>query len=335
MGLPESISVVIPVYDEQDSLEPLVEELVPVLRGLGRRWEVVFVDDGSRDRSREVLSRIVAVTPGCRLVALRRNFGKGAALMAGFRCATGDIVVTMDADLQDDPTEIPALIRTLEDGADLVSGWKAERRDPLSKRIPSRIFNGVTTRISGLELHDLNCGLKAYRSEVVRSLALSGDLYRYIPVMAAAEGFRVRELAVNHRPRRFGRSKYGWERYVRGFLDLLTIMFIGRFRWRPMHLFGGVGLLFGLVGTVISAYLAIVKLAGGSIGQRPLLILGVLLIVVGVQMFTVGLLSEMIQRNHLRRDVDEVEARIVRVVDGPDAADGGQETEVPAGTSKG
>lgn len=315
MAALDSISVVIPVFDERESLRPLLAELLPVLRSLDRRTEVVFVDDGSRDGSGDLLEELAGAEAEVRVVRLRTNFGKGAALMAGFRYATGDAVVTMDADLQDDPAEIPAMVGALEAGADLVSGWKADRRDPWSKRIASKVFNGVTSRMSGLALHDLNCGLKAYRKEVVRSLSLSGDLYRYIPVMAAAEGFRVQEMAVNHRPRRFGRSKYGLERYVRGFLDLLTIMFIGRFRWRPMHLFGGLGLLFSAVGLGISAYMAVLKITGQSIGQRPLLLLGVLLTVVGVQLFTIGLLSEMIQRNHLRRDVDEVAARIVRVID--------------------
>jgi glycosyltransferase involved in cell wall biosynthesis len=310
-----SISVVVPVYNEHESLRPLAAELLPVVRSLGRPAEVIFVDDGSQDGSFAVLEELAAAEPEVRVVRLRRNFGKGAALMAGFRHASGDAVITMDADLQDDPTELPAMIDALEDGADLVSGWKAERRDGWTKRAASKVFNGVTARLSGLALHDLNCGLKAYRAEVVRSLSLSGDLYRYIPVMAAAEGYRVREMAVNHRPRRYGRSKYGLERYVRGFLDLLTIMFIGRFRWRPMHLFGGLGLAFFVVGSGISVYMAALKIAGHAIGGRPLLLLGVLLIVVGVQLFTIGLLSEMIQRNHLRRDVDEVAARIDRVID--------------------
>ena len=309
-----SISVVIPVFNERESLRPLAEELLPVVRSLGRTAEVIFVDDGSQDGSFAALEELAATEADVRVVRLRRNFGKGAALMAGFRHARGDAVITMDADLQDDPSELPAMIAALEDGADLVSGWKAERRDGWTKRAASKVFNGVTARLSGLALHDLNCGLKAYRVEVVRSLSLSGDLYRYIPVMAAAEGFRVREMAVNHRPRRFGRSKYGLERYVRGFLDLLTIMFIGRFRWRPMHLFGGIGLAFSTVGFAISVYMAALKIAGHAIGGRPLLLLGVLLIVVGVQLFTIGLLSEMIQRNHLRRDVDEVAARIERVI---------------------
>lgn len=311
-----SLSVVVPVYNEHESLDVLMEELVPVLDGLGLAAQIIFVDDGSSDGSLGVLNRLAEADPRVTVVVLRRNFGKGAALMAGFRQVTGDVVITMDADLQDDPAEIPALVADLEAGADLVSGWKADRRDPITKRLASKVFNGVTARFSGLRLHDLNCGLKGYRAEVVRTLSISGDLYRYIPVMAAADGYNVVERAVNHRPRRFGRSKYGLERYVRGFLDLLTIMFIGRFRWRPMHLFGGLGLLFTMAGLGVSTYLVVEKILGHSIGQRPLLLLGVLLIVVGVQLFTIGLVSEMIQRNHLRRDIDEVEARIARVVGG-------------------
>jgi glycosyltransferase involved in cell wall biosynthesis len=312
------VSVVIPVYNEKESLRPLAAEVLPILRALGRRAEVVFVDDGSTDGSTAVLEELAAQEAEVRVVILRRNFGKGAALMAGFRHAEGDAVVTMDADLQDDPAEIPRMLGALEAGADLVSGWKADRRDPWTKRAASKVFNGVTNKLSGLALHDLNCGLKAYRAEVVKSLSLSGDLYRYIPVMAVGEGFRVEEMAVNHRPRKFGVSKYGIERYVRGFLDLLTIMFIGRFRWRPMHLFGGLGLIFTIVGIGISLYLTIIKILGHSIGQRPLLQLGVLLTVVGVQLFTIGFVSEMIQRNHLRRDVDEVTARIDRVTGSSD-----------------
>jgi glycosyltransferase involved in cell wall biosynthesis len=247
-------------------------------------------------------------------VRLRRNFGKAAALMAGFREARGDAIVTIDGDLQDDPAEIPRLLAELEAGADLVSGWKRDRQDPLGRRAASRVFNGVTSRMSGVDLHDLNCGFKAYRAEVVESLALTGDQYRYIPVLAAAEGFRVSELPVNHRPRVHGRSKYGLERYLRGFLDLLTILFIGRFRQRPMHLFGGAGMLLIATGVVICAYLAVLRLLGEGIGGRPLLLLGVLLIVVGVQLFTIGLVSEMIQRYHLRPQDDEARSRVERVL---------------------
>ncbi len=308
------VSVVIPVFNECESVRPLSEELLQVLRGLGRTSEILFVDDGSTDGTSEILAELAAEEPEIAVVRLRRNFGKAAALMAGFREARGDAIVTIDGDLQDDPSEIPRLLDELEGGADLVSGWKRDRRDPWSRRAASSVFNGVTARMSGLRLHDLNCGFKAYRAEVVRSLALTGDQYRYIPVLASAEGFTVSEIAVNHRPRRFGRSKYGLERYLRGFLDLLTILFIGRFRQRPMHLFGGIGMAFIVVGVLISSYLTVLRLSGEAIGARPLLLLGVLLIVVGVQLFTIGLVSEMIQRYHLRPQDEEARSRVERVV---------------------
>lgn len=308
------ISVVIPVFDERDNLRPLAAELLPVVRGLGAAVEVVFVDDGSRDGGDLVLAELAEREPEIVVVRLRRNFGKAEALMAGFREARGDIVITMDGDLQDDPAEIPRMLASLDEGLDLVSGWKRDRQDPLGKRLPSKVFNAVTRRVSGVELHDLNCGFKAYRAEVVRTLALAGDQYRYIPVLAAAEGFRVGEIAVNHRPRTHGRSKYGLERYARGFLDLLTITFLGRYRHRPMHLFGGVGLLMVLVGLVVSAYLSVLRFMGEGIGNRPLLLLGVLLILVGMQFLTIGLMSEMIQRHHLRPQRDEAVSRVQRVL---------------------
>jgi glycosyltransferase involved in cell wall biosynthesis len=308
------VSVVVPVYNERESVRPLTEELLGVLRGLGRRVEILFVDDGSTDGTSEILTDLATAEPEVGVVRLRRNFGKAAALMAGFREARGDAVVTIDGDLQDDPAEIPRLLAELEAGADLVSGWKRDRRDPWSKRAASKVFNGVTAKMSGIGLHDLNCGFKAYRAEVVHSLALTGDQYRYIPVLAADEGFRVTEIPVNHRPRRFGTSKYGLERYLRGFLDLMTILFVGRFRQRPMHLFGGLGVVFMAVGIVICAYLTVLRILGESIGTRPLLLLGVLLIVVGVQLFTIGLVSEMVQRYHLRPQDDEARSRVERVL---------------------
>jgi glycosyltransferase involved in cell wall biosynthesis len=308
------VSVVIPVYNERESVRPLAQELLAVLRALGRRTEVLFVDDGSTDGTSEVLADLAATEPEIAVVRLRRHLGKAAAHKAGVREARGDAIVTIDGDLQDDPAEIPRLLAELEAGADLVSGWKRERQDSWSKRAASRVFNAVTSRMSGVPLHDLNCGFKAYRAEVVRSLALTGDQYRYIPVLAANEGFRVSEVPVNHRPRSFGSSKYGLERYVRGFLDLLTILFVGRFRQRPMHLFGGAGMLLIAAGVVICAYLAVLRLAGEGIGNRPLLLLGVLMIVVGVQLFTIGLVSEMIQRYHLRPQDDEARSRVERVI---------------------
>ncbi len=295
------ISVVIPVHDEELSVALLYDELSTAFAGDSRTWEAVFVDDGSSDGTFAALTRLHGANDNVRVVRLRRNFGKAAALDAGFGEATGDVVVTIDGDLQDDPSEIPRLLAKLDEGYDLVSGWKTKRRDPLTRRIPSRIFNTVAGKVSGVHLHDLNCGLKAYRAEVVEGMQLYGELHRYIPVLAHYRGYRVTELPVNHRPREHGRSNYGVERYVRGFLDLLTVTFMGRYRHRPLHLFGGLGLLAGTMGFAILVYLTIVKLAGHAIGQRPLLTLGVLLIVVGIQLLSLGLLSELITSHHEER----------------------------------
>jgi dolichol-phosphate mannosyltransferase len=263
----------------------------------------VYVDDGSTDESFSALTRLHAREDNVRVVRLRRNFGKAAALAAGFAQAAGERVVTIDGDLQDDPSEIPQLLAKLDEGFDVVSGWKTRRRDPLSRRLPSKLFNWVAGWMSGLRLHDMNCGLKAYRAEVVHNLVLYGELHRFIPVLAHEQGYRVAELPVNHRPREHGRSRYGMERYLRGFLDLLTVSFMGRYRHRPLHLFGGLGLLLGGSGVVLLVYLTIVKLTGHAIGQRPLLTLGVLLVVVGMQFFTLGLISEMITSHHEERAV--------------------------------
>ena len=292
------ISIVIPLHDEERSVALLYEELQAALEPLEQEWEAVFVDDGSMDGSFAALTRLHSANENVRVVRLRRNFGKAAALAAGFSQARGETVVTIDADLQDDPAEIPRLLVKLDEGFDLVSGWKTHRRDPLGRRVLSRIFNWVTGRVSGLRLHDMNCGLKAYRAEVVRGMPLYGELHRFIPVLAQYRGFRVAELPVNHRPREHGRSRYGVERYVRGFLDLLTVSFIGRYRHRPLHLFGGLGLILGLVGVAILGYLTVVKALGHAIGERPLLTLGVLLVVVGLQFFSLGLISEMITSQH-------------------------------------
>ena len=292
------ISIVIPLHNEERSIALLYEELQAALEPLAQEWEAVFVDDGSVDGSFAALTRLHDGNENVRVVRLRRNFGKAAALAAGFGQARGETVVTIDADLQDDPAEIPRLLVKLEEGFDLVSGWKTRRRDPLRRRVLSRIFNWVTGRVSGLRLHDMNCGLKAYRAEVVRGMPLYGELHRFIPVLAQYRGFRVAELPVNHRPREHGRSRYGVERYVRGFLDLLTVSFIGRYRHRPLHLFGGLGLILGLLGVAILVYLTVVKALGHAIGERPLLTLGVLLVVVGLQFFSLGLISEMLTSQH-------------------------------------
>jgi glycosyltransferase involved in cell wall biosynthesis len=307
------ISVVIPVYDEERSVALLHDELSSVLDPLGRPWEAVFVDDGSSDGTFGALTRLHAAHDNVRVVRLRRNFGKAAALDAGFAEAAGEVIVTIDGDLQDDPGEIPRLLARLDEGYDLVSGWKAKRRDPLTRRIPSKLFNSVAGRVSGLKLHDMNCGLKAYRAEVVHGMQLYGELHRYIPVLAHFRGYRVTELPVNHRPREHGRSRYGVERYLRGFLDLLTVTFMGRYRHRPLHLFGGFGLITSLVGTAILVYLTVLKVSGAAIGHRPLLTLGVLLVVVGIQFLSLGLLSELITSQHEER-VSAVERR-ERLVD--------------------
>jgi dolichol-phosphate mannosyltransferase len=292
------ISIVVPLHNEERSIALLYEELQAALEPLGQEWETIFVDDGSVDGSFAALTRLHDANENVRVVRLRRNFGKAAALAAGFGQAQGETVVTIDADLQDDPAEIPRLLVKLDEGFDLVSGWKSRRRDPLRRRVLSRVFNWVTGRVSGLRLHDMNCGLKAYRAEVVRGMPLYGELHRFIPVLAQYRGFRVAELPVNHRAREHGRSRYGIERYVRGFLDLLTVSFIGRYRHRPLHLFGGLGLILGVIGFAILIYLTVVKALGHSIGERPLLTLGVLLVVVGLQFFSLGLISEMLTSQH-------------------------------------
>lgn len=295
------ISVVVPVHDEERSVARLYDEIADALAPLDRAWEVVFVDDGSTDGTFGALTRLHDGHDNLRVVRLRRNFGKSSALQAGFEESQGEIVVTIDGDLQDDPAEIPRLLAKLEEGFDLVSGWKTKRRDPITRRVPSRVFNWASGAVSGLRLHDLNCGLKAYRAEVVDGLRIYGELHRFLPVLAHYRGFRVAELPVNHRPREHGRSRYGLERYVRGFLDLLTVTFMGRYRHRPLHLFGGIGLLLGAAGAVVLVYLTVLKLTGQAIGQRPLLTLGVLLVVVGVQLVSLGLVSELVASHHEER----------------------------------
>jgi glycosyltransferase involved in cell wall biosynthesis len=305
------ISVVVPVHDEERSVALLYDELRAALEPLDAPWEAIFVDDGSTDGTAGALTRLHAGEDNVTVVRLRRNFGKAAALAAGFAQSKGDVIVTIDGDLQDDPAEIPRLLAKLDEGFDLVTGWKTHRRDPISRRLLSRLFNRVTSAFSGVRLHDMNCGLKAYRAEVVHGLRLYGELHRFIPVLAHYRGFRIAELPVNHRPREHGRSRYGVERYLRGFLDLLTVSFIGRYRHRPLHLFGGLGLLLGLIGSAILVYLTVIKALGHAIGQRPLLMLGVLLVVIGMQFFSLGLISEMITSHHEERAQERDRAELL------------------------
>jgi len=311
------LSVVVPVLNEREGLRDLLAELERACDSMGGPWEVIFVDDGSTDGTGELLETIAAEHPGVRVVRLRRNFGKSAAISAGFDHSSGEVVVTIDGDGQDDPSEIPALVAKLDEGYQLVSGWKRDRQDPPIRRWASRLFNGVTARLSGVRLHDFNCGLKAYRGDTARSLRIYGELHRYIPVLAVQRGWRVTEMPVHHRPRKHGRSRFGFERYARGPFDLLTVLFIGRYQYRPLHLFGGVGVALMLVGLVISAYLAVLRFQGEAIGDRPLLLLGALLIVVGIQLLTFGLLGQMfVVMRQERSTGDADDGRVARVVGG-------------------
>jgi glycosyltransferase involved in cell wall biosynthesis len=300
------ISVVVPLFNEEQSLGVLYAEIAAALEPTGHRFEVIFVDDGSTDGSLAALAQLHAETTNVVVVHLRRNFGKAAALQAGFLEAQGDVVVTIDADLQDDPAEIPQLLAKLDEGFDLVSGWKTRRNDPWTRRLFSRLFNRVTALVSGVRLHDVNCGLKAYKAEALRGLRLYGELHRFIPVLASYRGFRVAEIPVNHRARAHGRSRYGPTRYLRAFFDLLSVTFMGRYRHRPLHLFGSIGLLMGSVGFLLLAYLTVLWFTGEGIGHRPLLTLGVLLMVVGIQLLSLGLLSELITSQHEERAGEHV-----------------------------
>jgi len=268
-------------------------------------YELIFVDDGSSDSSWQVIGDLHAADPAVHGVRMRSNFGKAMALAAGFDRARADIVVMMDADLQDDPADLPKMLEKINAGLDVVVGWKVERHDPLNRRVFSRIFNKTVGYVTGVRLHDMNCGFKAYRSEVLHSIPIYGDLFRFIPVLAAWQGFSVGEMPVNHRARRFGRSRYGLERILRGFFDLLSVSFLTRYSRKPMHLFGLFGLLFTFLGLLICGYLSVLWFQGEAIGSRPLLLLGVLLILVGVQSFSIGLLGEFMTFQYHRKHEPE------------------------------
>jgi glycosyltransferase involved in cell wall biosynthesis len=295
--VPGLVSVVIPALNEEESVPALVAGIRTACEAIGRAFEVVVVDDGSTDGTFDRLRELRAADPRVRAVRFRGNFGKAAALSAGFQAVRGEVVLTMDADLQDDPTEIPRFLAKLDEGCDLVSGWKAVRNDPPGKTLPSKLFNAVTARLTGIPLHDFNSGFKAYRRELIDEIEVYGELHRYIPVLAAQKRFRIGEIAVRHHARRFGRSKYGVERFTRGLLDLLTILFLTKYIRRPSHLFGTGGLAFMGAGLAISLYMSALWLLGERpIGNRPLLLLGVLLLIVGVQFVSMGLIGELILR---------------------------------------
>lgn len=296
-ALPELLSVIVPTFNEVESVERLALEIEQVMTDLGGLYEVIFVDDGSTDGTSAVLDRLAENDARIRVVQFRRNFGKAAALDAGFELASGQIIFTMDADLQDDPAEIPNFLAKLHDGYDSVSGWKHVRHDPIDKTLPSKVFNGIVRRLSGVKLNDFNCGFKAYRAEAVSGLSLYGELHRFIPILLHWDGFRVGEIPVNHRARQFGKSKYGVGRLFKGALDFLGVMLNTRFATRPLHVFGGAGMMFGAIGTAALAYLSVLWLFdAGPIGNRPLLFFGMLMVMTGFQFITIGLLGEFIQR---------------------------------------
>jgi glycosyltransferase involved in cell wall biosynthesis len=292
----QALSIVIPVFEEEEALPVLIERILASTREnrLPLR-QIILVDDGSRDGSWPTMQRLAAEEPLITAIRLRRNFGKATALHVGIDVATSPIIVTMDADLQDDPAELPRFIEAIGGGYDLVSGWKKLRHDPISKTLPSRIFNFATATLSGVRLHDINCGFKAYRREIFERVELYGELHRFVPVLADSLGYRIGEIAVQHHPRRFGRSKYGIRRFLHGLLDLFTVLAITRYSRRPGHLFGGAGALLLSIGLAILLWLTGVKLIGGEdIGDRPLLLLGSLSVIVGMQILFFGILAELI-----------------------------------------
>lgn len=297
------ITVLVPVLDEAATVDELSRRVIAVLEGLDRSFEIVFVDDGSSDQTAERVRQLHGEDQRVQLVRFRRNFGKAAAISAGVEHSRGDLIVTLDGDLQDVPEEIPRLLDKLaEDDLDLVSGWKLDRQDPMSKRWLSKLFNWATRRLAQVELHDFNCGFKVYRREVLEQVSIYGELHRYIPVLASRRGFRVGEVRVAHEKRRHGTSKYGWDRVYKGLLDLLTVLFITTYMRRPLHLFGVIGLGTIMVGSLINGYLAVAWLLfDEALSFRPLLQLGILLMLLGVQFLTTGLLGEMLAHKNFRR----------------------------------
>jgi len=292
-----NVSVVIPVFNELESLPNLVDELKINLSNF-REWEVIFVDDGSSDKSNDWLFKLSNENENFKLIQFFRNYGKSAALSEGFKNAKGEYIITMDADLQDDPAEIPNLINKLEEGWDLVSGWKKNRRDPLNKTLPSKLFNFVTRIVTGIKIHDFNCGLKGYRQSVIKSINIYGGRHRYIPALAGQRKFRVTEIVVNHRERQFGETKYGGSRIFHGFFDLITILFLNKYTQQPLHLFGFIGLgllIFGLIAETIVLYY---KYFLGHFFKDhiALLMFGIMFIVIGIQFFSIGLLGELMTR---------------------------------------
>jgi glycosyltransferase involved in cell wall biosynthesis len=305
----QMVSVVIPTLDEEESLGELTGKLARTFEEMGCSYEVIFVDDGSTDNSFKKIKELRSRNNKIHCIKFRRNYGKSAALAAGFKRAKGDIVITMDADLQDDPAEIPELIKVLNSGYDLVSGWKKVRYDPFIKKHTSKLFNYVTSKIAGVRLHDFNCGLKAYRKEVVKSVKVYGEMHRYIPALAHLSGFRVTEKPVKHHARKFGVTKFGASRFLNGFLDLLTVVFTTKFITKPLHLFGALGMASFFAGFITILYLTYLKyFEGKPVSDRPLFLIGILFVIVGVQFITLGLIAEMITKSRPREEDSLIEA---------------------------
>lgn len=315
------LSVVIPVYNEEESLPELYERLNEVAAELGWEYEYIFVDDGSTDRSIITLRELREKDPGhVNVISFRRNYGKSAALETAFRAVDGDVVVTMDADLQDDPREIPNLIARLESGADLVSGWKKTRHDPLSKTAPSRLFNKVTSLMSGIKLHDFNCGLKAYRRDVVDSITIYGELHRFIPVLAGWEGFKVDEIEVQHARRKYGHSKYGARRFLNGFFDLVTVMFVTRRALNPLHFFGRVAFVIFVLGMIPLIVFFLQWIGGSGLRVRPIMLAGFMFVILSLQIASIGLLAEMISSRSAKDSVYAYKEYRVRDLTAPPPA---------------
>jgi glycosyltransferase involved in cell wall biosynthesis len=299
------ISVIVPLYNEEESVVELSIALKKVLESIKANYEVIFIDDGSTDNSFLKIKEINHLNNRFKCIKFKRNYGKSAALSEGFKTANGDFVITMDADLQDDPEEIPALLTKLNEGYDLVSGWKKKRHDPFIKKQTSKIFNMVTSRLVGLRLHDYNCGLKAYRKEVIKNIRVYGEMHRYIPAIAHLSGYKVTEIPVTHHPRKFGTTKFGTSRFVNGLLDLITVLFTTKFIKRPLHLFGTMGLVSFAAGIGVIAYLTILKFFDGvPISNRPLFLVAILMAIVGAQFISLGLIAEMITKNS--SDIDNI-----------------------------
>ncbi len=295
----KKLSIVVPLLDEEDSLRPLVNEINKALLNKGIQYEVLFIDDGSKDKSLKIIKELNAQNKKFKYFSFQKNYGKSAALQIGFNNATGDAIVTMDADLQDDPAEIINLLKKLDEGYDLVSGWKKKRQDPVIKKISSRFFNFITRILTGINIHDFNCGLKAYRKDVVKNIKVYGELHRYVPVLAKWQGYSITEIVVKHHPRRYGKTKFGISRFFKGFIDLITVLFSTRYIKRPMHFFGFLGAFSFLTGLVVNGYLTYQWIIGIPLSNRPMLFLGILLIIVGVQFFSTGLLGEILVHNSM------------------------------------